>query len=117
LAAASLVLGSTIARAQTTPDPGASTTPPASSATAPSHKAMHHTTAHHHMAMKAVDLNSASKEDLTKLPGIDDATADKIIAARPYKSKYDVVQKGIVNRATYAKLRGSVIAKQMAAAK
>jgi hypothetical protein len=36
--------------------------------------------------MAKIDINSCAKEDLTKA-GIDDATADKIIAGRPYKSK------------------------------
>lgn len=37
--------------------------------------------------VKLVDINSASKAELTKLPGIDDATADKIIAGRPTTAK------------------------------
>ncbi len=31
-----------------------------------------------------LDLNSASKSQFLSLPGIDDAAADRIIAARPY---------------------------------
>ena len=34
-----------------------------------------------------VDINSASREELMKLPGISEAEATKIIAARPYGSK------------------------------
>jgi DNA uptake protein ComE-like DNA-binding protein len=59
-----------------------------------------------------VDLNAASREDLMKLPGIGDALADKIIAARPFKSKNELVTKKILTRAVYAKIRGHVIAKQ-----
>jgi competence protein ComEA len=43
-------------------------------------------------AKEMVDLNSASKEDLMKLPGIGDAIADKIIAGRPYKNVDDLLR-------------------------
>ena len=79
------------------------------------------TTATHHHAAKAAampktDINSASKEDLMKLPGIGDAIADKIIAARPFKMKSELVSKGLVTKAAYAKISSHVIAKQEAAA-
>lgn len=59
-----------------------------------------------------VDLNSATREQLMALPGIGDAIADKIIAARPFKMKSDLLSKGLVNKAQYAKLAPHVIAKQ-----
>jgi hypothetical protein len=37
-----------------------------------------------------LDINSASREDLKKLPGISDAEVDKILAHRPYKGKEDL---------------------------
>jgi len=75
------------------------------------------TTAHPaHMAhakrMPAVDINSASKEDLMKLPGITDETAEKIVAGRPYKSKADLTRKSILTKAEYGKVRNRIVARQ-----
>src|SRR5262245_23141493 len=64
-----------------------------------------------------VDINSATKEDLMKLPGIGDAIADKIIAGRPFKTKGELLSKKIVNKGQYSKMRSLIIAKQEAAAK
>ena len=59
-----------------------------------------------------VDLNAASKEDLMKLPGVGDATADKIIAARPFKTKGELLSKSIVTKKEYSAIAMRVIAKQ-----
>ncbi len=67
-----------------------------------------------HVAAPRVDLNSATKEELMKLPGIGEATADKIIAARPFKTKSELLLKKIVTKAEYSKLSAHVIAKQEA---
>jgi DNA uptake protein ComE-like DNA-binding protein len=72
----------------------------------------HHNTAHHSsMKSHKVDLNTASKEDLMKLPGVDDATADKIIAGRPYTSKSELVKKNVLTQEEMKKIDAHVMAK------
>ena len=62
--------------------------------------------------VKPVDINSAGRAELKKLPGINDAIADKIIAGRPYLSKADLVSEKIVSQGTYDAISSRVIAKQ-----
>jgi DNA uptake protein ComE-like DNA-binding protein len=59
-----------------------------------------------------LDLNSATKEELAKLPGIGDAYAAKIIAGRPYLSKIHLVTRDIIPYAVYTPIKGRVIARQ-----
>ena len=65
-----------------------------------------------HAPASRVDLNSASREDLMKLSGINGATADKIIAARPFASKRALLSKKLVSRKEYEAIAMKVIVKQ-----
>ena len=99
---------------------GGSSSAPASQPTTQAQKASPAPAKAHtmkHATMAKVDINAASKEELEKLPGVGDATADKIVAARPFKTKAELVSKNIVTKAEYAKISARIVAKQAAAAK
>ena len=61
---------------------------------------------------KLVDINSANKAALMKLPGISDALADKIIAGRPYGSKTWLLSYSVIDGAAYDSIKARIEAKQ-----
>jgi DNA uptake protein ComE-like DNA-binding protein len=102
-----------VAHAQTGSSSATSTDKSAATQTAPAKSTgKSHSMGKHHAMAPKLDLNSAAKDELMKLPGIDDATADKIIAARPFKMKNELVSKSILTKAQYTKIAARVIAKQ-----
>lgn len=64
------------------------------------------------VSSKPVDINTASRIELKKLPGISDAVAGRIIAGRPYASKANLVSRNIVDAAVYDGIRRSIVARQ-----
>ena len=60
---------------------------------------------------KQLDINSASEEEMIAI-GIEKAAAKKIVEARPYRNKTELVSKQLLTRAQYDKLKDLIIAKQ-----
>jgi competence protein ComEA len=61
-----------------------------------------------------VDINSASKDELTALPGIGDAYSQKIIDGRPYANKTQLLSKKILPKGTYDGVKAQITAKHAA---
>ena len=62
-------------------------------------------------AQKKVDLNAATVDELTELPGIGKHEARRIVDGRPYHDKHDLVTKRILSAAAYEKLKDEVAVK------
>ena len=58
-----------------------------------------------------LDINSASAAELKAVAGIGEADAKKIIENRPYKSTDELVQKKVLPKATYDKIKAQIVAK------
>jgi DNA uptake protein ComE-like DNA-binding protein len=56
------------------------------------------------------DINSATVEELLKVPGMTRTWAERIIRFRPYHSKDDLLLRGIVTSQLYDRIKGYVIA-------
>jgi DNA uptake protein ComE-like DNA-binding protein len=55
-----------------------------------------------------LDLNSATESELARVPGITRRDAHKIVAARPYSSPHELVEKGIVSEQRYSQMRSQI---------
>jgi competence protein ComEA len=114
--AASLLAGPALAQTAQTPQtgaapgtrpaaPAASTTPsaaptaPAASTAAPA-------------KVQLIDINTASKEELDKLPGVGPARAEAIIKNRPYNGKDELRRKKVLPESLYQGIRERIIARQ-----
>jgi len=58
----------------------------------------------------AVNINTASADDLESLPGINAAAARRIIARRPYGDSSDLEKKHAVSKAEYDRIAGQIVA-------
>ena len=58
-----------------------------------------------------VDINSASQEELEKLPGIGSDYCHHIIMGRPYEQTAELVTKGILPQETFDGIKDKIVAK------
>jgi len=65
-------------------------------------------------AAHRIDLNSATREELMTLPGMDGAAADKVIEGRPWKNPQALVEKNVLSKADFAKAKSRITAKHLA---
>jgi competence protein ComEA len=65
-------------------------------------------------AAALLDINTATKEQLSALPGIGDAYSKKIVEGRPYKAKSDLKARKILPESVYSQISKLIIAKQAA---
>ncbi|MGA3135481.1 MAG: helix-hairpin-helix domain-containing protein [Terracidiphilus sp.] len=70
---------------------------PKTSATAPSPEAR-------------VDINRATVDELLKIPGMTRSWAGRIVRFRPYRTKQDLLEHGIVTSEVYDRIKDYVIA-------
>lgn len=57
-----------------------------------------------------VDINSATVDELLKVPGMTRAWAVRIVRYRPYRTKLDLEDHGIVSDEIYERIKNYVIA-------
>lgn len=55
-----------------------------------------------------IDINHAPKTQLTKLPGVDEAMAEKMIGARPYKTPHELVSRHVVSEEEYQRMKDHI---------
>jgi DNA uptake protein ComE-like DNA-binding protein len=57
-----------------------------------------------------VDVNHATIEELLKVPGMTRSWAGRIMRYRPYRTKQDLVDRGVVNNEVYNRIKDYIIA-------
>ena len=57
-----------------------------------------------------VDINRASLQELLTVPGMTKSWAGRIMRFRPYRSKQDLIDRGIVSAEVYSRIKDFVIA-------
>jgi len=57
-----------------------------------------------------IDINHATLDELSKVPGMTQSWAGRIIRYRPYRTKQDLLDQGIVSDSVYDRIKDYIIA-------
>ena len=57
-----------------------------------------------------VDVNRASMTELMRVPGMTESWAKRIVRFRPYRSKLDLLNEGVVSAEVYQRIRDGIVA-------
>jgi competence protein ComEA len=57
-----------------------------------------------------LDINHASLAELLKVPGLTRGWAERIVRYRPYRTKHDLIDKGVLSNEVYDRIKDYVIA-------
>jgi DNA uptake protein ComE-like DNA-binding protein len=57
-----------------------------------------------------IDINHASVDELVKIPGLTRTWAERIVRFRPYRTKQDLLDHGVVTSQIYDHIKDSIIA-------
>ena len=63
-------------------------------------------------AMKKVDINKASLDDLKKVPGLDESMAKKVVDGRPFKNVDELLSKKVLSKDVFDKVKPLLMASQ-----
>jgi competence protein ComEA len=58
-----------------------------------------------------LDLNTATKAQLSSLPGVTEPTADRIIAERPYRTPHDLIDRHLLTPIEYNRIADRITVK------
>lgn len=68
------------------------------------------TSSHAPPAEARIDINHASVDKLMKAPGMARPWADRIVRFRPYRTKQDLLDRGVVTAEVYDRIKDFIIA-------
>ncbi len=63
-------------------------------------------------AAEPVDINHATVAELLQVPGMTASWAGRIVRFRPYRTKLDLLERGVVTTEVYQRIRDGVVARK-----